>query len=89
MLDSNYTILNKDLVFRVEDDGAFLFDPNNGKICYLNELGMQFWKAFETDRSPKQFVEDISSDYPDIPVDKIIDDCVKFLDDLKRMEFIG
>ena len=30
--------IKQDIVLREEEEGSFLFDPNTGRICFLNEI---------------------------------------------------
>ena len=59
--------IRRDIVFREEEEGAFLFDPDTGRICYLNELGVNMWKSFEESKAPEQLISEISLDFPEIP----------------------
>ena len=38
---------NPEIVLRTEEDGAFLFDPDSGRICFVNEVGISIWKLCE------------------------------------------
>lgn len=90
MLAKGETVrINPEIVLREEDEGAFLFDPDSGRICYLNEVGITIWKLcrkpIETDRITKE----ISSEYPEITPEQISNDCLSFLDDLKNFGFLA
>ena len=81
-------MINPEIVFREEDDGAFLFDPDTGRLCYLNELGTVMWKHFGR-RLPKQeIIEMVAAEYPEVSVTQISSDCRQFIDDLKAFGFI-
>ena len=86
--ETRKVVLREEIVFREEDDGAFLFDPDSGRICYLNNLGIVIWKLCETAMTPDQLVGEISSEYPDVPKQKIKEDCLKFLEDLVNLKFL-
>ncbi len=77
--------INQEIVMREEDEGAFLFNPDTGRICYLNELGVSLWKLCEKPRTPEQLIGTIHSEYPDVPKDQITNDCLTFLDDLQGL----
>jgi hypothetical protein len=80
--------INQDIVFREEEEGAFLFDPDTGRIFHLNELGMRIWKSCVKARRPEQIIKDICLDYSDISQEQIERDCMKFLEDLGRLGFL-
>ena len=77
--------INQEIVLREEDEGAFLFDPDTGRICYLNELGVDLWKLFEKPTTPEQLIGRIHLEYPDVPMDQITNDCLTFLEDLQGL----
>jgi hypothetical protein len=78
-----------DIVLREEDEGAFLFDPNTGRICYLNTLGTKIWKSCNQVTNLERIVDKISLDFTDISRERIIEDCMKFLQDLGNFGFLA
>ena len=81
--------IRRDIVFREEEEGAFLFDPDTGRICYLNELGVNIWKSFGERKAPEQLISEISLDFPEIPKEQIARDCMRFIEDLGRFGFLS
>jgi hypothetical protein len=81
--------INQDIVFREEEEGAFLFDPDTGRICYLNELGVDIWKSCAKAREIEQVIEDIYLDFPEVSKEQIEIDCMKFFEDLKKLGFLS
>ena len=81
--------INPDIVFREEDEGAFLFYLDSGRICYLNELGITIWKLCQKPVETERIIKAISSEYPDITSEQISKDCLSFLDDLKGFGFLA
>ena len=79
---------NPEIVFREEDDGAFLFDPDTGRLCYLNELGAVMWKHIGRQLSKKAIIEMVAAEYPDVPGTRISSDCRQFIQDLQAFGFI-
>ena len=80
--------IKEGIVFREEDEGAFVFDPSNGRICYLNELGSMIWKSFQGNRTPEDFIGTIALEYPDIPGRRIREDCLSFIKELGNLGFL-
>jgi hypothetical protein len=74
--------VKQDIVLREEEDGAFLFDPNTGRICYMNELGVTLWRLCQKSSTPEELIDRLCSDYPEVPQEQITKDCMKFLEDL-------
>ncbi len=90
MVDSEYKIWGRqEVVLREEDDGAFLFDPDSGRLCYLNEVGIAIWKLCLQPINRAEIVNKICAEYPQIPEKQISDDCSAFLGDLERLGFIS
>ena len=81
--------INQDIVFREEEEGAFLFDPDTGRICYLNELGVSIWKSCVKARKIEQVIKDICLDFPEVSKERIETDCMKFFEDLKKLGFLS
>ena len=81
--------INPDIVLREEDEGAFLFEPDSGRICYLNELGITIWKLCKEPMETERIINTISSEYPDVAPERISSDCLSFLDDLKGFGFLA
>ncbi len=78
-----------DIVLREEEEGAFLFDPNTGRICYLNTLGVEIWKSCNKLMTFERIVDKISLDFTDISREQITEDCMKFLQDLDSFGFLA
>ena len=74
--------LKPDIVLRDEDDGAFLFDPSTGRICYLNEIGATIWRLCENPITQNKVVGIICSEYSEVSKEKVTQDCSIFLDNL-------
>lgn len=81
--------INPAVVLREEDQGAFLFDPDSGRICYLNEVGITIWKLCRKPIETDRIITKISSEYPEITPERISKDCLSFLDDLKGFGFLA
>jgi len=81
--------IKEDVVLREEEDGAFLFDPNSGRICHLNEIGTVVWRLCQKSKTPEQLVDHICSNYPEISREQLFQDCVQFLTELERLEFLS
>ncbi|MGA1841540.1 MAG: PqqD family protein [bacterium] len=81
--------IKQDIVLREEEEGSFLFDPNTGRICFLNETGTNIWRLCDKSKTPDQVISRVCSDYPEIPKEQIVQDCLKFLTDLEKLEFLS
>lgn len=81
--------INQDIVFREEEEGAFLFDPDTGQIFHLNELGTSIWKSCVKAKRPEQIIKGICLDFSEVSQERIEKDCMKFFDDLRRLGFLA
>lgn len=77
-----------DIVFREEDDGAFLFDPDNGRLCYLNPVGIDIWNLCRQPIAEDAIVHALVESYSGTPQAQITSDCASFLDELERLGFL-
>ena len=81
--------IKRDIVLREEEGGSFLFDPNTGRICFLNETGTIIWRLCDKSKTPDQVISRVCSDYPEVSKEQISQDCLKFITDLERLEFLS
>ena len=79
---------NEEIVFREEDDGAFLFDPDSGDLRYLNQSGKETFLLLGEDQSMSSVIRRMSELYPDVDTQKIEDDVRSFVKDLEENRFI-
>jgi hypothetical protein len=90
MSDSDNKIwARQEVVLREEDDGAFLFDPDSGRLCYLNEVGITIWKMCGQPINRTDIIHNICAEFPEIPEKQVCDDCAAFLGDLDRLGFMA
>ena len=90
MLDSDKKIWGRqEVVLREEEDGAFLFDPDSGRLCYMNDVAITIWKLCAQPIKKQEVVLKICDEYPEIPENQISNDCSVFLKDLDRLGFIA
>ncbi|MBN1832496.1 MAG: PqqD family protein [Deltaproteobacteria bacterium] len=81
--------VNQNIVFREEEEGAFLFDPDSGRIFHLNEVGTYVWKSCMKAKRPEQIIQALCLDFSEISHKQIERDCMKFFDDLGRLGFLA
>jgi hypothetical protein len=79
---------NKDIVYREEDDGAFLFDPETGALRYMNRSGRETFLMLKGDKDIKQVVDNMLELYPEVEPPRIQGDVEDFLEDLEEIHFI-
>ena len=79
---------NEDIVFREEDDGAFLFDPDSGDLRYLNQSGKETFLLLGEDQDVNTVIRRMIELYPDAEPQKIEADVEDFLKDLEENRFI-
>ncbi len=79
---------NEKIVFREEDDGAFLFDPDSGDLRYLNQSGKETFLLLSEDQSISRVIQHMIELYPDVEPQKIEADVRDFVKDLEETCFI-
>ncbi len=79
---------NEEIVFREEDDGAFLFDSDSGELRYLNQSGKEAFLLLGEDQSVSSVIRRMSELYPDVDPQKIEDDVRSFVKNLEENRFI-
>jgi hypothetical protein len=79
---------NEEIVFREEDDGAFLFDPDSGDLRYLNQSGKETFLMLDEDQDVNKVIHRMIELYPDAEPQKIEADVKDFVKDLEKNRFI-
>jgi SynChlorMet cassette protein ScmD len=73
---------NDTIVIREEfDDWALLFDPDTGKVCGVNPVGVMVWKWIDGRRTEAEICRLIREEYPDAP-DSVDEDVAEFMDEI-------
>ncbi len=79
---------NTDCIFREEEDGAFLFDPESGNLKFINSMGVNIYQLCDGKMTVGDITSLVSENYKDISSKKIEDDIKVFLQELVKMEFL-
>ena len=77
-----------DIVFREEDDGAFLFDPIKDNLRCINETGAFVFRELDGKNSIDDIVKKLKSAHPEIKEEEIKKDVISFINDLKIRGFL-
>ena len=88
MLSTQRFMVESGIIFREDDDGAFLFDPDAGNLKYMNSLAKETFKMIEGGRDFDQIINYILELYPDIELDRIRKDVENFILELSSNHFI-
>ncbi len=88
MKDSDVLKQNPEMVFRKEERGAFLFDPQSGNLKYINETGVRLFEFCDGEKTFADIVTILKADYPDTDPEKITADTKAFLEELTKMQFL-
>lgn len=80
--------VNPDIVLRTEEDGAFLFDPDSGRICYVNEVGITIWKLCNKPVTLAEIIHQVELTYTQVPSSEVAADCRDFLKELNALGFL-
>ena len=80
--------VNPDVVFREEEEGAFLFHPETGELKCLNPIGSIIWSMCDGQNSADLLEEKISVKYPSVPRDEIHNDLITFLEELFTIGYL-
>jgi hypothetical protein len=75
---------NTDCIFREEEDGAFLFDPETGNLKFINNI----YQLCDGRMTVGDITSLVIENYRDISSKQIEDDIKVFLKNLVEMEFL-
>ncbi len=79
---------NPEVVFRKEEDGAFLFDPQSGNLKYINRTGVRIYELCGSGKSRAEIVALLKDAYPDADEEAIAADAMSFLKGLAELGFL-
>ena len=77
------------VVYREEDDGAFLFDPNTGNLKYMNRSARLIFGMLDGRHDTDQVIRKLQEEYTDAGADQIRKDVDILLAQLKENGFIS
>jgi hypothetical protein len=80
---------NPEIVFREEDSGAFLFNPENGELKCLNPMGIMIWDLCDGVNAIENIESKIVEQYPQISHKEIQNDLLSFLKELFDIGYVG
>ncbi|MFH1993683.1 MAG: PqqD family protein [Pseudomonadota bacterium] len=81
-------IKNNNIVFREEDDGAFLFDPDTGNLKYLNKSAKETFLMIDGQNDSSQITNRLLKLYPDEDSEQVRNDVESFLQELLSNNFV-
>lgn len=87
-MKETYPVRNPDIVDRVEEKEALLFNAADSNMLCVNETGVFIWKLCDGKHSEKEISKKITASY-DISGDIAAKDCCSFLREMKENGFIG
>jgi hypothetical protein len=79
---------NKNIVYREEDDGAFLFNPETGNLKYMNRSGREAFLLLIDQQNLNQVVNYMLGLFPDVNHRRIEKDLESFLKELEENGFL-
>ena len=82
-------LVNPNIVFREEEDGAFLFDPDTGNLKCLNPLGGLIWLACDGTRPLAEIEQELVDRYPQALPETVKSELREFLEELFDLGYLG
>ena len=79
---------NETIVYREEDEGAFLFDPDSGDLRYMNQSGKETFLMLNADNDIGKVIHHMLELYPEVEPQQMQEDVKNFLKDLEEIHFI-
>ena len=89
MMDSSRIFKqNNQMVYREEEDGAFLFNPETGDLRYMNRSGREAYSMLNGEKDFNRVVQNMMDLYPDADPSQLQNDVETFFGDLEKNHFI-
>lgn len=80
---------NESIVYKEEEDGAFLFDPDTGNLKYMNQTGREAYLMLDGQSDVQGVIQHLFDQFPEVEPRQIEEDLEVFLTDLKEHGFIS
>ncbi len=77
------------IVYREEEDGAFLFDPDTGNLKYMNRSGKETYLMLNDQTEVDQVIDRLLGLFPDTGRREIEKDVKIFIKELEENGFIS
>lgn len=79
---------NSENIFREEDDGAFLFDPETGNLKYINTMGVNIYQLCDGSMTVGEVTTLVIDNFKDTAREQIETDVKHFLEALVEINFL-
>ncbi len=80
---------NEQLVYREEEDGAFLFNPDTGNLKYMNRTGRDIYLSLGNQCDINGLTNHLLELFPEVERQRIEKDIEDFLKELEENGFIS
>ncbi|MCP4683039.1 MAG: PqqD family protein [Desulfobacterales bacterium] len=80
---------NDNIVYREEEDGAFLFDPDTGNLKYMNRSAKEIYLMLNGSNDIDIVIRNIDDLYPDAGMKQIREDVEILMRQLEENGFIS
>ncbi len=82
-------VKNPSIVYREEEDGAFLFDPETGNLKYMNHSAKEAFLVLNGQKDVSRLIQYLFELYPDVDFKQIQKDIGSFIEQLEVNGFIS
>jgi len=82
-------VKNPSIVYREEEDGAFLFDPETGNLKYMNHSAKEAFLMLNGQKDVSRLIQYLLTLYPDVDFKQIQKDIGGFIEQLEVNGFIS
>ncbi len=82
-------VKNPSIVYREEEDGAFLFDPETGNLKYINHSAKETFLMLNGQKDVNRLIQYLFELYPDVDFKQIQKDIGSFIEQLEVNGFIS
>jgi len=80
---------NDHIIYREEEDGAFLFDPETGNLKYMNGAAKNIYLMLNGENNTDSVIHNLRELYPDAKTEQIQEDVEIFMQQLEENDFIS
>lgn len=80
---------SQNIVYKEEDDGAFLFNSEDGNLKFMNHTAREAFLMLEAGKGVGEIVNGLNGLYPEIEANRIQEDIESLINELQGHGFVS
>ncbi len=88
-MEQNFRFIQStQIIFRKEENGAYLYDTVSGDLKFINPVATSIYELCDGRHQVEEMIARVAGMYQGATMDQVAKDVVGFLDDLQQRDFV-